>query len=532
MHIHYFVLHKLAKKLEEQFLGATLVECFSQQKDELVIGFATENAQCYLRVQCGSPLQVIWPVEDYKMARRNVASVFSEAIGKDIVGFSVVEWERILRIELEEGLFLLLKMHGNRSNVLFCKGASVLEIFRNNIPGDMEIPAGGREPAWDGLEDDLPTKENLKNLSPVFSKGFPECLEEKYENAKELKQALEALISKSGDDHFFLVRNGASVSFRSFDCGREGMQVKGVSEALDLFCRIYLQLTQYKRLYSDVASVLGKEKKKAEKQLAGYEKNLLQLRNQRPPEEIANLLMANLHALRHGMEECELFDFYKNEQTVIRLKKDRTPQQNAEYYYQKQKKQRSKEQYLEELADKARDRLSESLSALEPMDKLPDPESICISSRGIDFGPVKELRMLAKGLGIVGEKKQDKGSTHPFLELTKDGYRIFVGRNARNNDELTLKFASKNDLWLHAKDVSGSHVVIRVQPGKKVPIGVQEYAASVAAFYSKRKHDTLVPVIITPKKYVRKRKGDPPGAVVVEREEVILIEPVKPKDFR
>jgi len=100
-----------------------------------------------------------------------------------------------------------------------------------------------------------------------------------------------------------------------------------------------------------------------------------------------------------------------------------------------------------------------------------------------------------------------------------------VGRNAEANDELTLKLAYKEDFWLHAKDVAGSHVIIKHQSGKNFPKDVIERAAQLAAYNSKRKTDSLCPVIVTPKKFVRKRKGDPAGAVVVEREQVILVEP-------
>jgi predicted ribosome quality control (RQC) complex YloA/Tae2 family protein len=98
-------------------------------------------------------------------------------------------------------------------------------------------------------------------------------------------------------------------------------------------------------------------------------------------------------------------------------------------------------------------------------------------------------------------------------------------KNATANDELTLKYGYKEDLWLHAKDVAGSHVLIKYQAGKKFPRDVIERAASLAAYNSKRKTETLCPVTCTLRKYVRKRKGDPAGMVVVEREEVILVEP-------
>ena len=115
----------------------------------------------------------------------------------------------------------------------------------------------------------------------------------------------------------------------------------------------------------------------------------------------------------------------------------------------------------------------------------------------------------------------------PYKEFKIDGYIILVGKNAKHNDTLTLKIAKKNDLWLHAKDVSGSHVVLKQVPGKNYPEYIIEKAAQLAAFYSKRKTDTLCPVLYTPKKYVRKKKGTPAGAMFVEKEKVILVEPSK-----
>ena len=105
-----------------------------------------------------------------------------------------------------------------------------------------------------------------------------------------------------------------------------------------------------------------------------------------------------------------------------------------------------------------------------------------------------------------------------------EGYQFWIGKSARGNDQL-LKLCHKNDLWLHAKDSAGSHVIIRQRPGSGVPGHIKERAAEVAAYHSKRKNDTLCPVIVTHRKYVRKRKGDPAGMVRVDREEEILLVP-------
>ena len=90
-----------------------------------------------------------------------------------------------------------------------------------------------------------------------------------------------------------------------------------------------------------------------------------------------------------------------------------------------------------------------------------------------------------------------------------------------------MQVAAKNDLWLHARDVSGSHVIVREKPGQKFREPVIEKVAQLAAWHSKRRTDSLCPVIYTPRKYVRKMKGAPAGQVVVEKEQVVMVVPTK-----
>ncbi|MBL7961359.1 DUF814 domain-containing protein, partial [bacterium] len=117
-----------------------------------------------------------------------------------------------------------------------------------------------------------------------------------------------------------------------------------------------------------------------------------------------------------------------------------------------------------------------------------------------------------------------------FREFVVPGnWRVFVGQNDTKNDQLTFKFAKSDDYWFHARGVPGSHVVLK-RDGRKDNPGKQaiETTASIAAFFSKAKSSSLVPVAYTLRKYVRKRKGSRPGQVIIEREEVVI---VPPKDF-
>ena len=100
------------------------------------------------------------------------------------------------------------------------------------------------------------------------------------------------------------------------------------------------------------------------------------------------------------------------------------------------------------------------------------------------------------------------------------------------NDEL-LKLSHKEDLWLHARGVPGSHVIIQMNRKNDFPpTNIIEKAAEIAAFYSKAKGSSLVPVIFTKRKYVRKGKGLPPGAVFVDKEDVVLVKPTEPVELR
>ena len=128
----------------------------------------------------------------------------------------------------------------------------------------------------------------------------------------------------------------------------------------------------------------------------------------------------------------------------------------------------------------------------------------------------------------TNSKKEKKSEQPRFKIYDHIGFQILVGRNAKNNDELTFKYGYKDDLWLHAKDVKGSHVLIKYQSGKNFPKPVITVAAQLAAYFSSNKNSDTCPVIYTPKKFVRKSKGMPAGTVILEKEEIIF---VKPHDF-
>jgi predicted ribosome quality control (RQC) complex YloA/Tae2 family protein len=215
--------------------------------------------------------------------------------------------------------------------------------------------------------------------------------------------------------------------------------------------------------------------------------------------------MAYMHEVNPGMEKVTLNNFYDNKPIEIKLKKELNAQKNAEVFYRKAKNQQIEIDKLKESIAKKIKELEKYKNSLQELEASEDLKSL--RKHSVQIAPKTKERNL------------------PYFEFEHKGFKIWVGKNAESNDELTLKHAFKEDLWLHVKDVPGSHVIIKHQAGKTFPKDVIERAAQLAAYNSKRRTESLCAVVFTPKKYVRKRKGDPAGAVVVEKEEVILVEP-------
>jgi predicted ribosome quality control (RQC) complex YloA/Tae2 family protein len=223
--------------------------------------------------------------------------------------------------------------------------------------------------------------------------------------------------------------------------------------------------------------------------------------------------MANLSQIPAGATQVEVFDFYQDQPRVLKLKATETPQRTAQNLYRKAKNQKIETQQLQERVER---RETEALWCLERLEEL------------ATITDLRVLRTWRKTHDLQPETKAKAATELPFKVFADSGFTILVGRNAQNNDLLTQRYAHKDDLWLHAKDVTGSHVVIRHKSGQVVPEPVVERAAQLAAWYSRRKNDSLCPVTVTPKKFVRKPKGAAPGAVAVERERVVLVVPANP----
>lgn len=533
MHLHHFTLRALAAELNQSLPGSRLVDCFSQSKDELVLEFEKGEDAHHLRISCHSSFPFITPVHSFRRARKNLVSLFPDFAGQEVRAVEAPEWERLLVIHFTTGDALAAKMHGMQSNVIALRNGAVHSLFRTALKADEQftLSAGPFDKDWKAkvTEPVTDVAAALKNISPVLDKHFAQRVKQQMEKGHGFSQALTQVLALAGDRTYHLSVQAQRLQFLLFPDASRSVAIDGVGAALQAFVRSRFLFEKYGQLYTQLAQPLAKQIKKLRDLVLSAQKGIRAIEEGRNPEEVGNLLMAQLHLMRKGTPEVELDDYYLGGKLKITLRPDLDPQQNATLWYGKAKKQKARLGHLHSQLKENESRLAALLPLQTEFDHFPLPGELPLLSDGIDPRPLRELEAFAAAhekLIAGGGSAEEASRRHPFHEFTREGYSIFVGRNARQNDELTFHFSRREDLWLHVKDSPGSHVIVRLRPGREFPGSVIEFAASLAAGYSPRKTEGLVPVIYTARKFVRKPKGAAAGLVVVDKEEVVLVEPL------
>jgi len=514
VHNSYFFLNKVTNVLEKRLSNAPVSACFSQNREELIIQFETSENPFIIRASLLPAFSCLSFPDHYNRARLNSADLFTDLIGQRVKGVRQFRNERSFSIQFTNSFELLFKLHGNRSNILLFRDGVLNSVFKNSIKGDFGItPADlDREIDW-SFETFMNQKNNLQKIYFTLGKVVWEYLNEKgfagwtpdeqWKQIQEVRHLLE-------NPTYYISETEGSLTFSLLPKGKTLRVYDDPLKAISDFYISYLHFDTFEAEKSSALTTLKQTLHGSENYRTKTVKKIHTLETENNYKIWADLLMANLHDLHAGAERVMLPDFYREHKLIeIKLKRELSPQKNAEVFYTKAKKQQVEVSRLRQALILKEEEIGALRSKLEQVQGATD---------------LKNLRSVLKNLGIVKSTEKQIESL-PYHEFEYNGYKILVGKNAISNDKLTMKHSYKEDLWLHAKDVSGSHVLIKYQSGKKFPKDVIERAAQLAAYFSKRKNESLCPVAVTPRKYIRKRKGDPAGSVIVEREEVILVTP-------
>jgi predicted ribosome quality control (RQC) complex YloA/Tae2 family protein len=507
VHNNYFFLKQLSKSLNQKLSGFSVVACFSQNKDELMLEFNNSQQSYYIKASLQSDFCCLSFPSQFNRAKKNSVDLFTEIILKEVKGVYPFENERCFAIQLADGYTLLFKMHGNRANIILFRDDVARSLFRSHLKADLSLSLTALNRNLDFSESAFYlNKSNLPHYYFTFGKLVWEYWNLKTKDLpdKELWTAFEKLIQELKSPAYFLIEKSGKLHLSLLPIGTILKDFNNPEEALNSFFTQYVYQQAFSSEKNKQLKTLHDQVKAGQNYIHKNQQKLTELQNDTHYQFWGDLLMANLHNLSSGIAHTTLASFYDNKPIAIKLKPELSPQKNAEVFYRKAKNQQIEISQIKKTIDIKTSEIQKLKYKLTELENTSD---------------LKQLK------ATEPQTSKQTNVILPYHEFEHKGFRIWVGRNAEANDELTLKLAYKEDLWLHAKDVAGSHVIIKHQSGKTFPKDVIERAAQLAAYNSKRKTDSLCPVIVTPKKFVRKRKGDPAGAVIVERESVIMVVP-------
>lgn len=469
-HQHASLFPHLAEALNQLLQGYVLSDAWVKDKLELSLIFTQNHEALSLQLNTEAKTGLFF-FKEYAIERSaGVQPVFKELVGKNLERVTAHFHNRSFQMDFGQAHLLIFKLYGPLSNVLLMEAGKVQQLFRPAIENDFHLS--------------LKDFENPQVQPEQPFTGF-------YHVGHEAGEP-----SKTG------------LAFEPY--AQNLLKTDVIFEALNEFSGRFLQEFLFEERYRNIQKQLRQKIKREEGLIHGAQTFLQHAQSAVPPDEIGHILMANLHLLQKGQTLATLFNFYRNEPIEIELKKDISPQENAARYYKKAKNRKKEIELKQVQLEQSTLKLAQLQLEWEKLEKA---------------ASIKELKPWIK------EEKQKEAVSirEKFRRFELNGFQVYVGKNALNNDLLTLKFAHKDDLWLHAKGVSGSHVIIKHKPQLPFPEPVISFAASIAAHYSSSAGAEWVPVIYTPKKYVRKPKGAHAGQVAVEREEIILVRPALPQ---
>jgi len=513
MHNNYFTLRLWLQQLAPMVKGALIDDIKQRGWRELVIALLPEGGRSYVALKVSFVANDSFVCTTKGFVGKGWQGIFTALHGKRIVGMDMHHFDRGFQFVLDNGAVLIFRLHGNAGNVhvFYADGQKELLRWRRKTDIQVEQNQFVAEPVdaiihFNEAEIPVTISKLVKQCPPMGVGPIKNWLQShgyetiEVEKKQKLLQKLLSLLEKPNS---FLVDEHNQLMFYVLDqINTNGTRFQEIDDALRQVEREAGYISQLHQLRTHLRNMAATKISRLEQLLEGPPKALA---NRLTHRQRGDILMVNLEKISPAAKRVTLWDFYNERFAEIKLNPLMSPQKNAEVAYLKAKN--------EHLAQEARKRNEEHRWAQLAIwtERLAQVER---------QGSIQVLQ------GFLEEWKGSQTDTEPdeFNHFEAGGYTILVGRNAQNNDALT-KSAHKDDLWLHARDAAGSHVVIKRKGMLPPPEWVVEQAAETAAWFSKKRTEGLCPVIVTEKKWVQKPKGAAAGQVRVLRERVVMVKP-------
>lgn len=297
----------------------------------------------------------------------------------------------------------------------------------------------------------------------------------------------------------------------------------GISELLDKFYYTRDMRERMRQKSAGLVKIVNNNIERLSKKINILTRTLADAENKDLYRIKGDLITSNLYRLEQGMKQAELENFYEPDMPLIAIELDPrfSPSQNAQRYYKKYNKAKTAETEAAKQLKMSRaelDYLESTLVAIENAEIESDINAI-------------KTELAEQGfISRRAEKRRKAKSTPaPLHFVSCDGFDIYVGKNNTQNDYVTTKLANSQDIWFHTKNIHGSHTIIKLGLDKNVPESTMREAAQIAAYYSKARESSQVPVDYCPIKNVKKPNGAKPGMVIYEGYNTVYVSPKKPE---
>jgi predicted ribosome quality control (RQC) complex YloA/Tae2 family protein len=526
---NYLYLLRCVTELRELVANTSIKSIYTQEKNKLFFHIPlVDLLDNHLIVSVAAKNSYLSRKEIHYKSKKNVMDFFSNHIPDKIRSVSIAQDDRIIKIKLENSnLFFLIR--GTNSNVILIKNDEISSFKKESQESLINIKDEVFSKNYIDSFEDYVIDISSVNLE-TFIKKYPfidkNIQNDLLINSLDWKTRVIKILESIFYDDISVFFN---VSFNKVDfmpsTFNEAQNLKEVFtfnsyfDALNKFLSLQASLSKIKPLAQEFEKALNKKIENLANKINGLSGKLEEGSKEKEYFSEAQLLLENINLIQKGMKEIVLRDHVSESNIKIKLVEKYSPYENVEMLFEKARNERISFEKSKELIGKLK---VEYESLLQKRDELENSPSS------------KNIQNLRKSLKIKANvNSSNKIETHGnFRHFLVDGkYNVYVGKDSKNNDLLTTRFAKQNDYWFHARSVSGSHVVLRVDNSKEpIPKSILKKAASIAAFYSKAKTSKLVSVSYTLKKYVSKSKHMPLGQVALLKEQVLLVSPEIPKD--
>lgn len=548
----------LVNELKETLLDGRINKIAQPEADELLLTIKTSNGQKRLYMSASASLPLIYLTETNKpspMTAPNFCMLLRKHINNGrITAITQPKLERIIQFEIEHldelgdlcKKYLIVEIMGKHSNIIFCNSdyriidsikhvsaqmSSVREVLPGRdyfIPDTMEKlnpldvmfadfshalitkPTGLSKAIYTSFTGVSPVvAEEICYISGVDSSITPKELSEDV-MVHFYKQFVLyfGAVTKSKFEPQIYYSNGEPKEFSALPLSHFGKYTVQIFESMSNLLETYYAtkntVTRIRQKSVDLRKIVQTALERNRKKYDLQFKQLRDTENRDKYRVYGELINVYGYGLEPDAKQLECLNYYTNEKIVIPLDNTKTPQENAQKYFDKYNKQKRTFEALTELIQETKD----DITYLESVSNALD---IALSED--DLTQIKEELIGAGYVKRKFTKQKVKINSKPFHYISSDGYHMYVGKNNIQNEELTFHFANGNDWWFHAKGCPGSHVIVKTN-GDELPDRTFEEAGKLAAYYSKNRGNEKVEIDYIEKKHVKKPSGGKPGFVV------------------